>query len=110
MGGKPDLCNPVAAAFTPTQDRYRGQVCQGVRLLLLDRDALDAGRLGVELESALRRLHGDRFEIDRTLSLIGDRRVLAASKAGADPLAIGLEWRAPERAFLPLRQKYLLYE
>jgi uncharacterized protein YbbC (DUF1343 family)/CubicO group peptidase (beta-lactamase class C family) len=99
----------VPAAFTPTADRYRNQPCQGVRLLLVDRRVFDAGRLAVELEAALYRLYPTRFEIERTLSLLGSESVLQAIKAGKDPIAITRNWQLSLQAFLSLRAHYLLY-
>ena len=46
----------MPVSFTPSSGPYAGQVCQGVSILLLDRAALDAPEMGVELASALRRL------------------------------------------------------
>ena len=39
--------------FTPTSSRYANQSCEGVGLILTDRDRLDAGELGFELAAAL---------------------------------------------------------
>lgn len=97
------------AQFTPATDRYRDQPCYGVRMLLVDRRALDAGRLAVELESALERLYPAQFELDGTLSLLGSRQVLQRIRAGEDPVAITRAWRAALATFLALRHHYLLY-
>ena len=74
-----------AATFTPREWVYPGQRCEGVRIVLTDRNRLDSPLLGVELMAALWRLYGDRLQIDRTLSMIGSRASLAAVKALADP-------------------------
>lgn len=95
--------------FTPVADRFRGQTCHGVRITLIDRQALDAPALGVELASALHRLYPQRFRLDDTLSLVGSRQVLAAIHAGADPRTIVAGWQDEEAAFKRLRAKYLLY-
>lgn len=99
----------VPAQFTPATDRYRGQLCHGVRVLLVDRRALDTGRLAVELESALERLYPKQFELDSTISLLGSRQVLQKIRSGADPVAITRGWQGSLHAFLALRRRYLLY-
>jgi uncharacterized protein YbbC (DUF1343 family) len=99
----------AAGAFTPGQDPYRDRPCQGVRLAVTDRRALDAPELGVEILSALWRIHPDRFALDRTLALVGSRRVLEAIRAGRDPRAIAQAWRAPLLRFGRVRERYLLY-
>jgi uncharacterized protein YbbC (DUF1343 family) len=99
----------VATDFTPGLDRYRSVLCHGVRISVHDRNELDSPALGVELGSALYRLFGDQFQIDRTLGMIGARWVLDAIKAGSDPQAIVRRWQGPLDEFRQLRAKYLLY-
>jgi uncharacterized protein YbbC (DUF1343 family)/CubicO group peptidase (beta-lactamase class C family) len=45
-------------SFTPTSSKHTGQLCQGVFLLVTDRDALRPVRVGLEVAAALWRLHG----------------------------------------------------
>ena len=61
----------TAMEFTPTSDVHAEQRCQGVRLALTDREALDAGGLGVELLSALWKLYPSHFHLERTIRLLG---------------------------------------
>ena len=84
----------------------RGSLC---RVLLVDRQSLDAGRLGVELESALYRLYPKVFDIDSTLSMVGSRSVLRAIKVGDDPGDIARGWQRQVASFLAMRSRYLLY-
>ncbi len=97
------------SAFVPKSDRFKNQTCGGVRLRLVDRAALDAPLLGVELSAALYRLYPAQFEIDRTLGMIGSREVLRAIKDGADPREIGRRWQVGLADFRRLREKYLVY-
>ena len=97
------------AAFTPEGNRLKGQVCYGVRVILTDRQILDAATLGIEIISALHRLYRRDFEIDKTLSLIGSRSVLQALQEGQDPREIPLLWQDSIAQFRQLRSKYLLY-
>ncbi len=97
------------ASFTPTKDRYAGRLCYGVSLLLTDRHALDAGRLGLELLAALHRLYPDEFEIARTRGLVGSAAVYDAISAGVDPREVIERLRPEIEKFQSLRTKYLLY-
>jgi uncharacterized protein YbbC (DUF1343 family) len=97
------------AVFTPNADRYAGKRCQGIRIVLSDRTALDAPRLGIELAVALRRLHPKAFAVRDMLALLGSRQTLAAIEAGEDPAVIGRRWQAGLEAFTATRAKYLLY-
>lgn len=80
-----------------------------MRLILKDREHLDAVRLGIEILGALQRLNPGRFEIDKALGLVGSRAVLQAIKAGLDPEAIAASWQPPLDEFLKRREAYLLY-
>jgi uncharacterized protein YbbC (DUF1343 family) len=95
--------------FTPSQGRFAGEVCRGVQLFLLDREALDSPQMGVEIAAALYKLFPGDFQIDKTLPLVGARWVLDAIKAGQDPRRIAYRWEEPLEHFLKLRAKYLLY-
>ena len=96
-------------AFVPNASPYRGQRCQGVRLRLVDRQALDAPDLGVEIASALYRLYPGEFQLDLTLSMVGSRQVLQALKRGDDPREIQRRWQPGLAAFSRRRAPYLLY-
>jgi uncharacterized protein YbbC (DUF1343 family) len=97
------------ANFTPNEDRYAQESCRGVRIALVDRAALDAPRLGIELAAALRWLYSDRFTIRGMLGSLGSRKTLAAIERGEDPLAIMEHWQPELRDFESIRTKYLLY-
>jgi uncharacterized protein YbbC (DUF1343 family) len=95
--------------FKPKSSRFKNQWCYGVQIVLLNRQILDSADLGIEIASALYRLYPKDFQIDKTLGLIGSRKVLQAIKAGQDPATIALDWQGPLEQFCMLRLKYLLY-
>jgi uncharacterized protein YbbC (DUF1343 family)/CubicO group peptidase (beta-lactamase class C family) len=97
------------AEFTPASSAYAGRRCRGVRVELVDRAALDAPRLGLELASALYRLHPREFRIGSILGMLGSRATLEAIRRGEDPSRVAERWSGPLRAFLDLRQRYLRY-
>jgi uncharacterized protein YbbC (DUF1343 family) len=99
----------MPAEFTPNGSRFENQLCQGVQMVLLDRQALDSPALGIEIASALYRLYPQSFQLDKTLGLIGSREVLQAIKDGQDPTSIRQKWQEPLDQFCKLRSKYLLY-
>jgi uncharacterized protein YbbC (DUF1343 family) len=98
-----------SVTFIPDGSRYKGERCGGIRLNLVDRDALDSPLLGVELAAALLHLYPQHFRIDPILGMIGSRKVLSAIKRGEDPRSIRRSWQADLDAFLRVREKYLLY-
>jgi uncharacterized protein YbbC (DUF1343 family) len=96
-------------AFRPASSRYKGEVCNGIRMILKDRDRLDAVGLGIEILCALQRLHPGRFEIDKALGLVGSRAALRAIKEGQEPDAIAASWQPQLDEFRSMRARYLLY-
>ncbi|MDR3512763.1 MAG: DUF1343 domain-containing protein [Caulobacteraceae bacterium] len=95
--------------FTPDADRYAAALCPGVRIMLTDRTALDAPRLGLELAAALRWLYPQRFDIAGMLGALGSHESLAALQAGTPAEAIAASWRPALRRFEAVRRRYLLY-
>jgi uncharacterized protein YbbC (DUF1343 family) len=96
--------------FTPQSSKFAGQVCHGVQIYLVDRQALNAPELGIELASALHQLFPTTFELDKTLGLIGSQSVLKEIRDNVDPNRIEYLWQKPLMDFRKMRAKYLLYE
>jgi uncharacterized protein YbbC (DUF1343 family) len=99
----------MPAEFIPNSGHFKNQLCHGVQIVLVDRQALDSPALGIEIASALYRLYPQSFQLDKTLSLIGSHEVLQAIKDGQDPTSIRQKWEEPLDQFCKLRSKYLLY-
>jgi uncharacterized protein YbbC (DUF1343 family)/CubicO group peptidase (beta-lactamase class C family) len=95
--------------FQPRSGPYQGGRCHGIRIVLVDRDALDAPALGIEIASALHRLNPRIFRLDDTRELIAARWVVDAIAEGRDPRQISDAWREPLGRFIGLREKYLRY-
>jgi uncharacterized protein YbbC (DUF1343 family)/CubicO group peptidase (beta-lactamase class C family) len=95
--------------FTPASSVHAGQACQGVFFVVTNREQLQPVRVGLEIASALWRLHGDQFDPKTTARLVGSAAVLARAKAGDDPAEIAASWAAAEATWRRLRAKHLLY-
>ncbi|HEX8710632.1 MAG TPA: DUF1343 domain-containing protein, partial [Terracidiphilus sp.] len=99
-----------AVEFSPAKPYpYADQLCHGVRILVTDRNVLDAPELGVEIASALHRFYADQFQVQRINTLLADRKVLDAIAAGDDPEYIAEGWRSEVKEFERLRKPALLY-
>jgi uncharacterized protein YbbC (DUF1343 family)/CubicO group peptidase (beta-lactamase class C family) len=99
----------IPTDFRPVSSRFAKQVCHGVQIVLLDRQALNPTALGVELASALWKLFPSDFALDKTLPLIGARWVVADIRAGKNPSRIVYDWQEPLEKFRTMRAHYLLY-
>jgi uncharacterized protein YbbC (DUF1343 family)/CubicO group peptidase (beta-lactamase class C family) len=98
-----------SVSFTPTSSKHANQVCQGVFMIVTDRDALRPVRVGVEVASALVRLHPNDFDLAKARTLLGSQVVLDRIRKGDDPAGIAAAWAADEARWRLLRAKYLLY-
>jgi len=97
-------------SFTPAKGaKLGGQLCHGVYIIVTDRDRLRPVRVGLEIASALARLHGSAFALDAAAHLFGSRSTLEKVRAGEDPAAIAASWAADEAKCRATRAPYLLY-
>jgi Protein of unknown function (DUF1343) len=72
--------------------------------------ALDSPELGVEIASALWKLHPQEFRLQAIDPLKLDRSTLSAIEAGTDPRRIAAGWKGGAASFAMRRARYLLYE
>lgn len=89
------------ASFTPTFSKHAGSVCGGVQIYVMDRDAAQPVKLGVELIRVAQELSGDAFEwrlndagVPFIDLLYGSDRLRLGERLSSDPMAFG-ERRAP---------------
>ena len=100
----------VPVSFTPSASNYAGQRCEGVNIVVVERNAFDAPELGIELASALRKLYPEQFHMERMIELLLNPRLYDAITQGVDPRRIAEDWREPLERFQEIRQKYLIYK
>jgi len=96
-------------AFTPDSAPYKGQRCDGVRIILTSRDALQPLQMGIEIVLALQTLYPGKFEPGKTMALLGNAATVQKLAAGIDAEMIVAGWNEEIEAFRKLRSKYLLY-
>jgi uncharacterized protein YbbC (DUF1343 family)/CubicO group peptidase (beta-lactamase class C family) len=96
--------------FRPNSSNFAGQLIEGVRFVVTDRNAFDSTRLGLELGYAFEKLYPSRIPWDVNRFLIGDHEVVAAGKTGADPRTTVQKMQDALAAFVKRREKFLLYK
>src|SRR5579871_3661245 len=99
----------VPVTFTPTSSNYSGPACQGVNILLTDRNGLDAPELGMELAAALRKLYPGDYKMERMAELLVNQAAYDGLVAGEDPRRIAQDWQDGLEKFEAVRKKYLMY-
>ena len=88
---------------------YAGQICQGIQLLIADRNILDVPELGMEIASILHRLYPAEFHLDDMHTLVANDTTMSDLEKNRDPQTIADTWRASIEEFEKKRQPYLLY-
>ncbi|MBS0354469.1 MAG: DUF1343 domain-containing protein [Proteobacteria bacterium] len=99
-----------ATRFQPVAGPYSDETCQGVRVIIDDRDAIDTPTLGIALAASLYRLYPSHFTLDRILGNLGNRASLDAIRAGTPPSAIAAAGQDALSSYLVRRAAFLLYE
>ena len=98
-----------SVSFTPRSSIYKNKKCHGVRIILEDRDSLNAPLLGIEIISALNRLYSKHFKLQQTIGLVGSQKVIQSIKKGIDPAVIVSKWQDKLDQFRDIRERYLIY-
>jgi uncharacterized protein YbbC (DUF1343 family)/CubicO group peptidase (beta-lactamase class C family) len=99
----------VPITFTPASSNYSGQTCEGVNVVLLERNALDAPELGIELAAALKKLYPGDYKIERLSELLVNQAAYVGLIEGVDPRRIAQDWQEELEKFELIRKKYLIY-
>jgi uncharacterized protein YbbC (DUF1343 family)/CubicO group peptidase (beta-lactamase class C family) len=100
----------VPMNFMPASSNYAGQKCEGVNIILVERNALDGPELGIELASALHKLYPEQFHLEKMKDLLVNQAVYDAIAGGEDPRRIAQHWQAGLDKFQQVREKYLIYK
>jgi uncharacterized protein YbbC (DUF1343 family) len=104
----------IPVFFTPASEeqhyQYLGQKCEGIEVVVNDRNAVNEPELGIEAASALWKLYPKNFQVDKIDRLMLNHNVLDQIKSGKDPRAIATGWQSELAGFRALRAKYLLYQ
>lgn len=99
----------VPFSFTPTSSKFKDQVCHGVQILLLDRNAFDPLEIGMAIVRVLHAQYPKDFDVDKVNNLLVGKAVLDAVLK-LDPAAPATPvWAKELDAFKVRRQAFLLY-
>jgi uncharacterized protein YbbC (DUF1343 family)/CubicO group peptidase (beta-lactamase class C family) len=96
-------------AFTPTEDRYAGKACHGVRVVIRDRAQFEPVQLALAIARVLRRMYPD-WQFVKLGPMLAAPEAMAAIDAGKPLVAIEDTFKAELAAFRSKRDKYLLYD
>jgi uncharacterized protein YbbC (DUF1343 family) len=98
------------AQFTPSDGLYAGEPCEGVTIKIVDRTALGSMRVGLEIADVLHRMYQDKFDVEKTVTLLGSKSTVDQLANGDRPKQIIAGWEAELAKFRALRAKYLIHQ
>jgi uncharacterized protein YbbC (DUF1343 family) len=96
-------------AFVPASHKFKGELCNGVRAVVTDRETFRSLAAGMHLLSVLKRLYPDTYDLSNIDLWIGRRDVKERIADGESVEEIMEDWRESLEEFLAVREKYLLY-
>ena len=98
-----------AVERTPRSSKFAGVPISGVQIAIVDREAVRATRLGLEIANTLRELYPDQVILSEADRWIGDRSTREDLANNQSTDAIYQRWQREAQTFLRQRQRYLLY-
>jgi len=100
----------VPVRFTPTTDKFKGQACGGVNIIVTDRTVFRPVFTGIQIAVALRELHPVEWRLDCFGFLLANEDTLTRLKRGESPEQIEASWTSALEKFRRERQRFLLYD
>jgi uncharacterized protein YbbC (DUF1343 family) len=98
-----------AERFTPDSGLYKGELCDGARVVVTDRATFQPVRMGIEIAATLAKLYPGKFGVAKMMALVGNAATIEHLAKGDAPAAIVAGWEKNLAAFRKMRAKYLLY-
>lgn len=99
----------VPVTFVPVSSTHKGSRCNGVRIDVVDRGALDGVRLGFEIATVLRDQHGADWDRTHFGTLVANAAAMARFERGETAQAIANTWAPSLMEFERRRRPFLLY-
>ncbi|HZZ41886.1 MAG TPA: DUF1343 domain-containing protein [Tepidisphaeraceae bacterium] len=96
--------------FTPTESKFKGQLCHGIYILVTNRDALHPVDAGMTIVWTLHHLFPKDFESEKVKRLLQNDAAYNAMLTATDPTTIPQSWSADLATFQAKREPYLLYK
>lgn len=100
----------IPVEFTPTSSKFAKEKCQGVYVLVTDRQNIRMVESGLTIAWHLKKLFGPAFEVDKVINLLANAETLNNLKTAETPTTLPAGWRGPLSRFRDVRQKYLIYQ
>lgn len=100
----------VPVRFTPQASKFAGEICQGVNVVIVNRQQFRPVRTGIAIACALRKLYPDEWDVTRFNRLLLDDAVYRAVVEGTDLARIEALIQPELNDFRTRRAEFLLYQ
>lgn len=100
----------VPRRFRPDASVYKDEDCEGLEVVLVNREAFESVLLGLELLAATLKFHPGQFDLGGVMRLLGSDEAAARLKRGETGRQVLDGMRGQLEEFLKIRAKYLLYD
>jgi uncharacterized protein YbbC (DUF1343 family) len=100
----------VSQLLIPVSGLYAGQRCGGVSVRIGEKSAVRSMRMGLEIAAVLKKLYPDKFDLVKTVTLLGNAATVQELLEGAPPDKIVADWKDDLAAYEKTRRKYILYK
>ncbi len=97
--------------FTPASSKYQGQECNGVRIIITERDRLEPYYSGVRIVNEIYRMYprNFQFKVRHFDRLCGTSAVRNAITSRSSLNKLRNKWQAGLESFRKIRNKYFIY-
>ena len=100
----------IPVRFTPTYSTFLDKECGGVSIVITDRDKLPAVDVGLAIALTAQRLYPKEYALDKVQTLLRDKNIIEAIKAGRPLASIKKTWTTDLDQFKKRRASYLIYK
>lgn len=100
----------VPIRFTPESSKFAGEACEGINLIVTNRNVFQSLKTGFALAASLRQLYPDDWETRAYLRLLGNQETFDSVVNGASCDALLKLSKKGLADFRKRRQNYLIYD
>lgn len=95
--------------FTPNYSTFKDKQCEGVSIIITDRNKIEPVDVGISIAIVARKLYPENFELKKVNALLKDQKLIDAIRSGMSLPEIKSLWLPALEEFKKRREKFLLY-
>lgn len=100
----------IPVQFTPSSSKYQNEICQGVNIILTDRESCPVVDLGIGIAHTLNRLYAPDFDLGKLNRLLMNPEAIEQLRESHSWQSVVSHWRDEEQSFIERRKPFLIYE